>query len=120
MIRVDLTSAITAVFIGGMVWLRTRMQYVQRGRSLQLEWAGKVYFACAAALLALGWLIAPAAGAAFWPAGASNPALTRVIWFLGSYYVFIVVHRYLKARGIAVFRVRDEQANPPAGPFQQD
>ena len=115
MTAVDLSSAITAVFIVGMIWLRTRMQYVQRGRSLQLERAGKVYFACAIALLALGWLIAPAVGAAFWPASASNPALTRVIWFLVSYYVFIVVHRYLKGRAVAVFRVRDAHSIPPAG-----
>ena len=107
----DLTSAITALFIVGMVWLRTRMQYValsgQGGRRLQLERAGRIYFACVIALLALGWLIAPTVGTAFWPASGASATLMRVIWFLTSYYLFILVHRYLKTQGIAVFRARD-------------
>ena len=115
MMGVDLASAFTAIFIAGMIWLRTRMQYLRRGRRLQLERAGKVYFACAIALLVLGWLVAPASGAAYWPASVANPSVTRIVWFLLTYYVFIVVHRFLKGRGVAVFRVRDEHANPPAG-----
>ena len=35
------------------------------------------------------------------------PALTRVIWFLLTYYVFIIVHRVLKSRGILVFKVHE-------------
>ncbi len=125
MTRLDIPSAITALFIFGMIWLRTRMQYVgaaragadqsdisqpggdigRRGRRLQLERTGRVYFACAVALLVLGWAIAPTIGAMVWPASAANPPLTRVIWFLSSYYVFILVHRYLKSRGVAVFKV---------------
>ena len=40
----------------------------------------------------------------------ANPALTRVIWFLLTYYVFIIIHRVLRARGIVVFRVREATA----------
>ncbi len=126
MTALDLSSALTALFIFGMIWLRTRMQYVgagrtarngsgnadgsllpRAGRRLQLERAGRVYFTAALALLALGWLLAPMVGVTFWPASGSNPSLTRVIWFLLCYYVFIVIHRTLKVRGIAVFRARD-------------
>jgi len=111
MTALDLFSAISVVFILGMIWLRTRMHYRLRrpsGRKLQLEKAGRAYFACAIALLAIGWVAAPPLGAAFWPATAANPLLTRVIWFLLSYYVFIFVHQYLKARGIAVFKARED------------
>ena len=114
----DLVSAITVLFIIGMIWLRTRMQYAglgrrEPGRKLQLEKAGRVYFACAVALLAVGWWAAPPLGAAFWPVTAANPAMTRVIWFLLSYYLFILIHRLLQARGIAVFKVREGQPFPP-------
>lgn len=109
----DLSSGVTGVFIIGMIWLRTRMQYLglirsAPGRKLQLQQAGRIYFACAAVLVLIGWFAAPALGAAFWPATAANPALTRVIWFLLTYYVFIFVHRGLQARGIAVFKLREE------------
>ena len=50
----------------------------QRGRKLHLERAGRIYFATFAALLVLGWLIAPRVGAAFWPSGTASPTLTRV------------------------------------------
>jgi O-antigen/teichoic acid export membrane protein len=111
----DLSSAITVLFIIGMIWLRTRMQYLagrRRGRRLQLELTGWVYFASAVALLAIGWFAAPILGSAFWPAsGGSSPALTRVIWFLLTYYVFILVHRYLRARGLNVFRVLEDPSS---------
>jgi hypothetical protein len=112
MTLLDLSTAIAAVFIVGMIWLRTRMQYVglarrASGHKLQLEKAGRLYFACAVALLAIGWFAAPPLGATFWPATAANPALTRVIWFLLTYYVFIIIHRVLKARGIVVFKVNE-------------
>jgi hypothetical protein len=118
MTPLDLSSAIAVLFIIGMIWLRTRMQYVSRvrhqpGRKLQLEKAGRVYFAAAVVLLAIGWVAAPPVAAVFWPATAPNPALTRVIWFLLSYYLFILVHRFLQARGIAVFKVREDQPFPP-------
>ncbi len=109
----DLSSAITVLFIIGMIWLRTRMQYVgltrrEPGRKLRLEKAGRVYFGSAIALLALGWFAAPLVGAALWPVAAANPVVPRVVWFLLSYYVFIMVHRVLKGRGIAVFKVHQD------------
>src|SRR5262249_44955191 len=108
----DLSTAIAAVFIVGMIWLRTRMQYVglvrrASGHKLQLEKAGRLYFASVVVLLAVGWFAAPPLGAAFWPATAANPALTRVIWFLLTYSVFIIIHRVLKGRGVAVFKVHE-------------
>jgi len=100
----DLTSALSAVFILAMIWLRTRIQYAQRGRRLQLQRAGKIYFVAALILFILGWLLAPSVGAAFWPQSAASPILTRVIWFMVAYYVFILVHRYLRVRNVQVFK----------------
>jgi hypothetical protein len=100
----DITSAVSAVFILMMIWLRTRIQYAQRGRRLQLQRAGKVYFVAALVLLILGWLVAPSVGAAFWPQTAASPVLTRVVWFMIAYYVFILVHRYLRLRNVEVFK----------------
>ena len=110
MTLLDLSTAIAAVFIAGMIWLRTRMQYVglvrrASGHKLHLENTGRLYFASAVALLAVGWFVAPPLSATLWPATAANPALTRVIWFLLTYYVFIIIHRVLKARGAVVFKV---------------
>jgi hypothetical protein len=97
--------AITGVFIIGMIWLRTRMQYSRPGGgSLRLERAGRIYFAAAVATLAIGWAVAPMLGRALWPGTGITPALTRVVWFLATYYVFIAVHRILKSRGTAVFQ----------------
>jgi RsiW-degrading membrane proteinase PrsW (M82 family) len=89
-----------------MIWLRTRMQYTQRGRgSLQLERAGRIYFGAAVGLLVLGWLLAPVLGHAMWPATNVTPTLLRVVWFLATYYAFILVHRVLKTKGVEVFRI---------------
>jgi len=109
----DLSSAITVLFIIGMIWLRTRMQYVglargEPGRKLRLNKAGRGYFGSAVALLAIGWFAAPPIGSALWPVTAANPVVPRVIWFLLSYYVFIMVHRVLRGRGIAVFSLRED------------
>lgn len=123
----DVSSGVTAAFIIGMIWLRTRMQYLgllrgAPGRKLQLEKAGRLYFAAAALLLVIGWFAAPALGAVLSPATAANaasirgqrsvanPALPRVIWFLLTYYVFIFVHRVLLARGNPVFKMREPRA----------
>jgi len=100
----DLTSALSAVFILAMIWLRTRIQYAKRGRRLQLQRAGKIYFVAALVLFVLGWLLAPSVGAVFWPQTAASPVLTRVVWFMVGYYVFILVHRYLRVRHIEVFK----------------
>jgi RsiW-degrading membrane proteinase PrsW (M82 family) len=64
-------------------------------------------------VLVLGWLVAPAAGHALWRAAASTPTLARVVWFLATYYLFIPLHRALKAQGVEVFKapVADLQEN---------
>jgi hypothetical protein len=102
----DIISAVTVLFIVGMIWLRTRMQYVRQSRGvLQLQRAGKVYFAAAIAALLLGWLVAPLVGRSVWPDTNVTPGLMRVVWFLATYYVFILVHRVLKTKGVQVFKV---------------
>ena len=102
----DLICAITVLFIVGMTWLRTRMQYSRQARGvLQLQRAGMIYFATVIVVLLLGWLIAPVVGRSLWPDANVTPGLMRVVWFLVTYYVFILVHRVLKTRGVAVFKV---------------
>ena len=102
----DIICAITVLFIVGMIWLRTRMQYSRQARGvLQLQRAGQIYFAAAIVMLLLGWLVAPAVGRALWPDTNVTPGLMRVVWFLVTYYLFILVHRVLKTRGVAVFKV---------------
>jgi len=102
----DIICAITVLFIVGMIWLRTRMQYSRQARGvLQLQRAGQIYFAAVIVMLLLGWLVAPAVGRALWPDTNVTPGLMRVVWFLVTYYLFILVHRVLKTRGVAVFKV---------------
>ena len=105
MTPVDWLTAGTAVFIVGMVWLRTRMHYPRGRERLLLTRAGRIYFAVLGGVLVLGWLVAPAAGHAFWPAAASTPTLARVVWFLATYYLFIPLHRGLRSRGVEVFKL---------------
>ena len=101
----DIISAVTVLFIVGMIWLRTRMQYARQLRGgLQLQRAGRVYFAAALAALVLGWLVAPLIGRLAWPDTNVTPGLLRVIWFLATYYVFILVHRILKVRGVSIYK----------------
>jgi hypothetical protein len=104
----DLISAVTVLFIVGMIWLRTRMQYSRQARGgLLLQPAGRLYFAAAVMTLVLGWLLAPWIGRLAWPATPvtlANPMLMRVIWFLATYYIFIIVHRVLKVRGVVVYK----------------
>jgi len=101
----DIICAVTVLFIVGMIWLRTRMQYGRQARGiLQLQPAGKIYFAAAFALLMLGWLVAPVIGRSIWPDTRLTPGLMRVIWFLVIYYGFILVHRILKMKGVQVFK----------------
>jgi hypothetical protein len=105
MLSSNAICAVTLVFIVGMVWLRTRMHY-RRGRErLLLTRAGRIYFAVLGGVLVLGWLAAPAAGHAFWPAAPSTPTLARVVWFLAIYYLFIPLHRALRAQGVEVFKL---------------
>ena len=102
----DIICAITVLFIVAMIWLRTRMQYSRQARGvLQLQRAGQIYFAAVIVMLLLGWLVAPAVGRALWPDTNVTPGLMRVVWFLVTYYLFILVHRVLKMRGVAVFKV---------------
>jgi hypothetical protein len=101
----DIISAVTVLFIVGMIWLRTRMHYARQARGvLQLQAAGKIYFAVVIVVLMFGWIVAPLIGRAVWPEASVTPGLSRAVWFLATYYVFIVVHRVLKARGVEVFK----------------
>jgi len=98
-------SALAAVFIVAMVWLRTRMHYRQGSSGRRsLTTAGAVYFAAVVALLVAGWFAAPRAAPALAGSFPVAPALARVMWFLGAYYLFIPVHGMLRARGLALFR----------------
>jgi hypothetical protein len=104
----DSIVVITGLFIIGMTWLRTRMHYAKRGGgSLHLEPAGRIYFACVVASLAAGWPAAPLLGRALWPDPAVTATFLRVVWFLSIYFIFIVIHRVLLARGVSVFGQRD-------------
>src|ERR1700736_3533608 len=104
----EAVCAAAALFIIGMVWLRTRMHYAQAARGgRSLTRAGWCYFAALLLLLVLGWFAAPAlarrlGGAA--SIAARAPTLARVMWFLGAYYLFIPLHRLLRAAGVAVFK----------------
>jgi hypothetical protein len=108
----DWVTAGTALFILGMVWLRTRMHYPRGEGRLSLTRPGLIYFVVLLGVLAAGWLFAPAAGRALWPGTLAAPTLTRVVWFLATYYLFIPVHLVLKGRGVKVFKtsVGDVQA----------
>jgi hypothetical protein len=104
MLPADAIAVLTLAFIVGMVWLRTRMHYPRGRAKVSLTRAGRIYFAVLLAVLVLGWLLAPAAVRALWPAPAAPPLVSRVVWFLATYYLFIPVHRLLKARGVEVFK----------------
>jgi len=110
----DLASAAAALFIAGMIWLRTRMHYAGRGRMrLALRRAGRIYFACVLATLIAGWFCAPPLGRLLWPAAAAASGLgadvtmTRVVWFLATYYLAVVIHRALHRRGVEVFTANE-------------
>jgi hypothetical protein len=116
MLPPDAVCAVAALFIIGMVWLRTRLHYLREGarerapslRSaparLTLTRAGWGYFASLAVALAAGWFAAPLLARQLAAAVAVAPVLARVIWFLVMYYLFIPVHRVLRARGVQVFK----------------
>jgi hypothetical protein len=106
----ELIAIFAAVFIFGMVWLRTRTFYVRRRSGpLRLTRAGQAFFAVVVAALAVGWIAAPVLGPIVAPAMSASSTLVRVVWFLAVYYVCIPVHRILDARRIAVF----ESESPP-------
>jgi hypothetical protein len=109
MLPPEAVSAFAALFIVGMVWLRTRMQYakgVPAGRRLTA--GGALYFATLGLLLILGWFAAPALAQRVGSPVPVAPTLARVVWFLAVYYLFIPLHRALRARGLAVFRSAEE------------
>lgn len=101
-------SAVTALFIVAMVWVRTRMHYRRHtpGRR-SLTRAGACYFAALAALLAAGWFAAPPLARTLTSSLPIAPAFARAVWFLAVYYLFIALHLFLRTRGMAVFRVGD-------------
>ena len=101
----DLISAFTALFILGMIWLRTRMHYTRQIRGpMRLCRAGQIYFAVVIAVLVLGWLLAPVLGHAFSPETNAPSAILRFFWFMATYLIFIMIHRVLKSRGVEVFK----------------
>jgi hypothetical protein len=116
MLPPDAVCVVAALFIFGMVWLRTRMHYRrERARArapslrraparLTLTRAGWGYFVSLAAALAVGWFAAPLLARQLAGGVAVAPLLARVIWFLVMYYLFIPVHRALRVRGVQVFK----------------
>jgi cytochrome bd-type quinol oxidase subunit 2 len=100
----NLVCALALVFITGMVWLRTRMHYRRAQRQLRLTRAGWTYFTVLLAVLALGWLLAPAVAQRLWPSPMNTPLLARVVWFLVTYYLFIPAHQALRTQGVEVFK----------------
>ncbi|HEY6484085.1 MAG TPA: hypothetical protein VIY54_11240 [Steroidobacteraceae bacterium] len=98
--------ALTGIFILGMIWLRTRMQYPREVGRLRLQRAGWIYFGGVLLVLATGWVAAPPVGRLLTPGAASTATLMREIWFLATYYLFILVHRIVKSRGTSIFRAR--------------
>jgi hypothetical protein len=103
----DWAAAVAAVGIFALIWLRTKVQYRHLSSPLRLTRAGWQYFGGALVLMALGAVLAPRLAPALRLKGAETlpmlPTVLRVLWFLATYYVFIVVHNLLKARGAAVF-----------------
>ena len=105
MLSPDAVCALAALFIVGMVWLRTRMHYARQapvGHSLTA--AGVSYFAALGLTLLAAWSLAPYLARLVVPRAALTPTLARVVGFLLVYYLFIPLHRALQARGVAVFR----------------
>jgi hypothetical protein len=108
MIAPELAAAAAAVIILAMIWLRTRLHYARQRRGiLRLQRAGAIYFAAAAATLLCGWFVAPLLGRAFAPLALASTTLTRVVWFLASYYAFALVHHLLRSRGVELFAQAD-------------
>jgi hypothetical protein len=104
MISQDAISAFAALFIVGMLWLRTRIHYrdpAPGGRALTR--AGAMYFVAFALVLLCGWFAAPSLARVFAGTTPVPATLARVVWFLLAYYLFIPLHRVLQARGHPVF-----------------
>jgi len=105
MLPPEAVTAFAALFIVAMVWLRTRIQYPRgAGGRRVLTAAGALYFGALGLLLVSGWFAAPTLARRMTAAPPVTAMLARVVWFLASYYLFIPLHRLLRARGVAVFR----------------
>lgn len=105
----DWMAALAAVVIFGMIWLRTKVQYRQRGVTLRLAPAGWKYFGAALLVMLLGWWVAPLlspliAGPHPQP---MMPTMLRVGWSLATYYVFIGVHQLVRSKAGGVFVASD-------------
>jgi hypothetical protein len=90
----DALGALAAVFILGMAWLRTRLQY--RGAPEQkrsLTGAGVAYFVALALLMVVGWFVAARLAQREVPAVLAASVLARALWFLGVYYLSIPLRR---------------------------
>ena len=99
-------SAVTALFIVAMVWVRTRMHYPRRAPERRsLTPAGAGYFVALAVVIAVGWLAAPQLARGLASSLPIAPAFARTVWFLAAYYLFIPLHLALRTRGAPVFRV---------------
>jgi hypothetical protein len=105
MLSPNAICVVTALFIVGMAWLRTRLQYAKEvaGRR-RLTRGGAIYFGALGWLLLLGWFVAPVLAGWLSSSAPVAPTLARVVWFLVSYYLFIPVHRVLRAHGVPAFR----------------
>ncbi len=101
-------GAVIALFMLGMIWLRTRTQYARPRAKLHLRSAGRIYFACVAVALAAVWALAPTIGPALVDAAGATPTLARAVGSLGVYYAFIIVHRVLRSRQVAVYGTHQE------------
>lgn len=109
----DAIVPFTALLMLGLIWIRTRIQYSRGAEGpLRLQRAGQLYFGFAVVLLAVGWFAAPALGQMLWPVPGVTPTLMRVVWCLVVYYIFIVVHRVMKTRGVAVFKHEGASLSP--------
>ena len=100
----EAVSALAALFIVGMVWLRTRMHYRGAAGRKSLTRAGLYYFVALALVLIAGYFAAPALVPHLVPGVPVAPSLARVVFFLLIYYLFIPVHRALRARGVELFK----------------
>jgi hypothetical protein len=106
-------SAVTALFIVAMVWVRTRVHYPRRAPERRsLTPAGACYFAALAAVIAVGWLAGPQLARALMTSLPIAPAFARAVWFLAAYYLFIPLHLALRTRGLPVFRVFGTARSP--------
>lgn len=109
----ELIVPFTALLMLALIWVRTRIQYSRGAEGpLRLQRAGRIYFGAAIALLAVGWFAAPLLGRTFWPVPGVTPTLVRVVWCLATYYLFIIVHRFMKTRGAAVFGHQEASLTP--------